>query len=1161
MDAVLITGSDGSINKANLAACDLFGMNEQEIINRGRKGLVDLTDARLDIFLKNRNQYGKNRGELRLIRYDGTKFEAEVSSAIYLDANGNQRTSMIIHDLTSQKDLFKLLAENEYRFRMALSNSPVVVFSCDLDLKYTWIFNQDRSLKESDVIGKTDFDIFDKKDAEILTNLKNEVLRSGIMRSEVVSLQINGSIQYIKLTIITQKDERANTIGLFCSGVNITNMKMAEERIILSENRFRSLVESSRSLIWETNIDGVYTYVSPIVDKLLGYEINEVIGKSPFDFSPESERDSNLFDSNHIVRSKKPFYSYINKMVKKDGKIIICDTSGTPVLDQSGNLIGYRGITSDISDRMEAYESLRASESRFKSLFYDNISVMLIIDPETAEILDANNAAVRFYGWSREQLLKMTMLDINTLTKEEISEKMNKALKRSQVHFEFKHRLANGEIRDVEVFSSVIIAGNKKYLYSIMHDITSKKESEAALTSNIERLKSLVNLINYRTDSIQEFLDYALNEAILLTSSKIGYIYFYDDIKQEFILNSWSREVMEECNIVNPQSCYELDKTGIWGEAVRQGKEIIMNDFQSYDPLKKGYPSGHVALKKYLTIPIFDDDKIVAVVGVANKESDYDESDIIQLKLLMNSVWGMVKRQEAEDRVRLLAQAIEQSPLSILITDNNGVIEYSNPKTIETSGFSHDEIIKSNPRIFKSGFHGNEFYKDMWEVLNSGKEWSGEILNKRKDGSVYWELYKISPMINSDGKITHFIGMKQDITDKKERIDELIKAKEIAEESERLKSFFLANISHELRTPMNGILGFVKLIKDSDDIEDVHDLAHYVNLSAERLLETLNLVIDLSRLEAGVTDLGIEKITPGFDLFEIVNGILSTAKQKNIEIIYENKIDQQDFCTSAIAIRNIATNLVKNAVKFTNAGNVKITLDIDSKDGRRDLVIIVSDTGIGISEKKLELVFKEFRQEDEGLNRNHEGLGLGLAISQKFASKLNGTIDVESKVNVGSTFTVRIPESEINIKNKSDVDEGTLNALEESEGKANVLVVDDNNITCKLVEKILQDTAIVSIASTPQEAMELANNHAFDLVLMDINLGTDTNGLDLTNKIRHLEGYETTPIIAMTVYSIYYDKNKISHYGLTDFIEKPFTKESLIELVLAYTSKAGLNNE
>ena len=152
-------------------------------------------------------------------------------------------------------------------------------------------------------------------------------------------------------------------------------------------------------------------------------------------------------------------------------------------------------------------------------------------------------------------------------------------------------------------------------------------------------------------------------------------------ITGRFILNSWSKEVMKECEVAEPQNVYELDKTGLWGEAVRQKKAIMVNDFHAPNPLKKGYPQGHVELSKFLTAPIFKEDKIVAVVGVANKESDYDEADLRQLSLLMDSVWRINENKMVTEIHTLLIRAIESASEAIIITDATGIIQFVNHDT------------------------------------------------------------------------------------------------------------------------------------------------------------------------------------------------------------------------------------------------------------------------------------------------------------------------------------------------------------------------------------------------------------------------------------------------------------------------------------------------
>jgi two-component sensor histidine kinase/CheY-like chemotaxis protein len=194
---------------------------------------------------------------------------------------------------------------------------------------------------------------------------------------------------------------------------------------------------------------------------------------------------------------------------------------------------------------------------------------------------------------------------------------------------------------------SVKLDGRRRVVLAV-DDITGRVRAEERIRLNESRLRSLLSILQYDAPTMQEFLDYALHEAIRLTDSRLGYIYFYSEEEKRFTLNTWSKEVMGECSVIDPQTVYDLDKTGIWGEAVRQRKPIVLNDYKAAHPLKKGYPQGHAALRNFMTVPVFSGDRIVATVGAANKPSDYNEEDVLQLTLLMDSVWKSVEKRKFE---------------------------------------------------------------------------------------------------------------------------------------------------------------------------------------------------------------------------------------------------------------------------------------------------------------------------------------------------------------------------------------------------------------------------------------------------------------------------------------------------------------------------------
>lgn len=368
----------------------------------------------------------------------------------------------------------------------------------------------------------------------------------------------------------------------------------------------------------------------------------------------------------------------------------------------------------------------------------------------------------------------------------------------------------------------------------------------------------------------------------------------------------------------------------------------------------------------------------------------------------------ITERKLAENELRKLSQAIKQNPVSVVITDLNGSIEYVNPRFTEITGYESDEAIGQNPRILKSGKMDPHIYADLWKTITSGNIWHGELINKNKAGELYWAYKSISPILDSQGRITNFVAIGEEITEKKKNEAELIKAKEKAEESDRLKSAFLANISHEIRTPMNGILGFAELLKTPDlSTENQQEFIGVIEKSGQRMLNIINDLIDISRIEAGETTVRIRKINVNKMLQEIHLFFMPEVDQKNIHIDYHFDLAEEDSIieTDSTKLNQILTNLIRNAIKFTEKGSI----DFGYKKKNSALEFYVSDTGNGIPPDQLDLIFERFRQGTLELNRKYEGAGLGLAISKANIELLGGSIRVESELGKGSTFLFELP--------------------------------------------------------------------------------------------------------------------------------------------------------
>jgi len=516
-------------------------------------------------------------------------------------------------------------------------------------------------------------------------------------------------------------------------------------------------------------------------------------------------------------------------------------------------------------------------------------------------------------------------------------------------------------------------------------------------------------------------------------------------------------------------------------------------------------------------------------------------------------------RRVAENQLRKLSRAVEQSTNSIIITDLNGIIEYVNQTTISLTGYSFDELIGNNPRIFSSGEMSKEAYAQLWNTILSEKEWSGEMHNKKKNGELHWESVTISPIFDENNQMTNFLAIKKDISESKRLTFELIQAKEKAEESDRLKSAFLANMSHEIRTPMNGILGFAELLKTPDLTGDQQqDYIRIIEKSGVRMLNIINDIVDISKIESGqmiVSESGtiINEQTEFLYTF-----FKPEVENKGLQFILKNGLPSAEskIITDREKLYAILTNLIKNAIKYTFKGLIEIGYQVqsashDGKESSKYLKFYVKDTGLGIPNDRLNAIFDRFVQADVADKMALQGAGLGLSISKAYVEMLGGEIWVESENGKGSTFYFTIPfhspteekKDTSNFKHNTNTQKG-LKSI-------SILIAEDDETSDMLITlKIEKFSKKIFHAKTGTEVLEILHqNPTIDLILMDIQM-PEINGYEVTRRIRVFN--KDIVIIAQTAYALAGDREKALKAGCNDHISKPIDIDSLEELIRKY---------
>ncbi len=530
-------------------------------------------------------------------------------------------------------------------------------------------------------------------------------------------------------------------------------------------------------------------------------------------------------------------------------------------------------------------------------------------------------------------------------------------------------------------------------------------------------------------------------------------------------------------------------------------------------------------------------------------------SDDGQLLYLEGFITDITEKKKVEENLKKLSRAVEQSQVSIVITNKDAIVEYVNPKFLEVTGYLNSEIVGSNPRILKSGeFEGND-YKEMWDILTSGKEWKGIFHNKKKNGEFFWESATISPVKNDQSEITHYVAVKEDISEKKEMEQNLHIALERAEEISRLKSNFLANMNHELRTPLNGILGFAGLLSEELKEKEHVLMATAILNSGKRLNETLNLILDLSNIEAERMDIPSKQLEVVAIIKNVAKLFAGSAIQKNLqynintkeENIY-SKLDEHFF-------PRVIHNLIDNAIKYTEKGSVTVEIGIEPQSDNKKFYVKIIDTGIGIPDDKINVIWDAFRQGSEGLSRCYEGTGLGLTISKKIIQLLHGEIEVESEVGKGTVFTIKFPIIAATIENTKQKIEQELKPTTLPAGdkilikSPSLLYVEDDEINQNVVKLFLKNKYLVDKAIDAKTALEKVKQNKYDIILMDINLGQGMNGAQVTKEIRKIEDYKITPIIAITAYTTEADKLEFFKAGCSHYLAKPFLRDDLLKLL------------
>jgi len=889
--------------------------------------------------------------------------------------------------------------------------------------------------------------------------------------------------------------------------------KITEElnKLKQSEHRYKRLVEGIPGISYIFGTKTGAKYWSPQVEAVLGISPSTLV-KDPFAW----------FNSIHPDDQKevRTLFLSLNKRKSFSIEYRIKDTKGnwhwlndrTISVKRIKDEYLIEGLAQDITDKKETEQELVSSEKKFRKAFMTSPDSININRLDDGTYVSINSGFTKIMGYTEKDAIGKTSLELNIWERESDRNNLVSSLKKNGLveNLDTSFCAKDGSIKYGLMSASLIDLNGIPHILSITRDVTERKYFEEALQYSEEKYRLIVERAN-------DGIEISQNDKIIYSNKRFAEIlgYTLEEIKNI----SFDQIFTDEAKI-------DLEKRQI----LRQKGETIPNQYETTFVSKNGK-----IITASVNYQIIDYNGKPATFAIIH--------DISKAKQMENDL------RLSEEKYRLI---VENANDGIVISQKNQFI-YSNNRFAQMLGYSVEEL---NNISFKE-IYTKEATKSLYNRLN--KRDKGETIPnqyettfKKKDGNIIIVSvnYQIIDFQNEDATF----AIIRDITEQKHAEKSLKEALTKAKEADHLKSAFLANMSHEVRTPMNGIMGFARLLRKKNlSGEKQEQYLDVIEKSSERMLNIINDLIDISKIESGQMELHSENMNINDVITFIQRFFEPECASKGIELISSTTLppDLAIIVSDKDKLEAILINLLKNAIKFTHHG--KINFGYEQYEDK--LIFFVEDTGIGIPQNKQKQIFDRFIQVDSSMTKPYEGAGLGLSISKAFVNMLGGNLELSSKVNSGSRFyfsiqhVTPIENKDQNIKLKKN-----STSLKLSKHDLKIIIAEDDEPSFLYLNILMQPFCKTIIhARNGAQCIELSKKHQdTDLILMDVKMPL-VGGYEATKSIRTFN--QDVIIVAQTAYAFSDDQNKILESGCNDYITKPIQEEDLNKLIDKYFSK------